>query len=71
MDMTAAEILKNYREAKDKKKQVSILADLNVCTVGEIINILIAGGIDKRELPRTRQKTVAETINPKFNASLR
>lgn len=71
MDMTAAEILKNYREAKDKKRQVRILADMNVCSVDEIKAILIAGGIDKRELPRTRQKTATETSEPKFNATAR
>ncbi len=71
MDMTAAEILKNYREAKDKKRQVRILADMNVCTIDEIKAILIAGGIDKRELPRTRQKTATETNDPKFTATAR
>lgn len=54
--MSDGEILKSYREAKDKRHQVSVLADLNVCTKGEIIDILIAGGVRPQELPRKRQK---------------
>ena len=29
MEMTNEEIIKSYKEAKDKKKQIKILADLN------------------------------------------
>lgn len=36
MKMTDFEILTEYREAKDKKKQVKILADRNVCGVWEM-----------------------------------
>ena len=32
MEMAAHEIVRSYKEAKDKKKQVSILAQLNLCT---------------------------------------
>jgi formate dehydrogenase maturation protein FdhE len=40
MEMTHAEIRRNYREAKNKKDQIQILADLNLCTVAEIKEIL-------------------------------
>lgn len=40
MQMTNVEIRKMYRESKNKKDQVKILADLNDCTVEEIKEIL-------------------------------
>lgn len=60
MQMNNAEIVKSYREAKDKKKQVSILAELNACEKEKIISILKDGGISDRELPRNRKKTESE-----------
>lgn len=41
--MTPYEIRQNYKEAKSKKKQIKILADLNVCTKEEIKRILGVG----------------------------
>lgn len=63
MEMTKEEIVKSYREAKDKRSQLCILADLNVCKEEKIREILIAGGIDGRQLPR-RRKTVIEEQTP-------
>lgn len=57
MEMTTAEIIRSYREAKNKKKQVNILAQLNLCTVEEIKNILTEGGVNWRELPRSKRIT--------------
>lgn len=42
MPMTAEEICRDYREAKDKKAQVGILAELNATGVREIEKILMA-----------------------------
>jgi len=41
--MTPYEIRQNYRQAKSKKKQIRILAELNVCTKDEIKRILKEG----------------------------
>ncbi len=55
MEMTAHEIVRSYKEAKDKKKQVGILAQLNLCTPEDIKKILVEGGINGRELPRGKR----------------
>lgn len=38
--MKEVDIVKEYREAKNKKEQVGILADQNLCTRNKIINVL-------------------------------
>lgn len=40
MVMSNEEIKREYNEAKDKKKQIGILAELNCCSKKEIQNIL-------------------------------
>lgn len=55
MEMTAHEIVRSYKKAKDKKKQVGILAQLNLCTPEDIKKILVEGGISWRELPRGKR----------------
>lgn len=55
MQMTESEIVRDYREAKNKREQVTILADRNVCEKEEIIGILLKNGVDPRELPRKRK----------------
>lgn len=40
MDMKPDEIVMRYRQAKNKAEQLKILADLNVCSVDEIINVI-------------------------------
>ena len=56
--MTENEILREYREAKDRREQVQILADLNCCGRGEIAEFLQKCGeeVDKRLLPKTRKR---------------
>lgn len=64
MEMTTHEIVRMYKDAADKKKQITILAQMNLCTPEEIRDKLIKGGIDARTLPRKRKKPgekVAET----------
>ncbi len=64
MEMTTHEIVRMYKDAADKKKQITILAQMNLCTPEEIRDELIKGGIDARTLPRKRKKPgekVAET----------
>ena len=55
--MSGNDILKEYREAKDRRAQIQILADLNACSRGEIVDFLVKCGeeVDKRLLPRKRE----------------
>lgn len=65
LSMSAGEIVTNYKQAKDKKKQITILSQLNLCTTDEIIEILKANGIDGRSLPRTKKDKSASTPRAK------
>ena len=55
MVMTDAEIVRSWKEAKDCNAQVRILAELNVCSMDKIIEILKSNGIDGRQLPRKKK----------------
>ena len=44
LQMTVEEIVRSYREAKDKAVQVGILADLNLCSKETIRRVLVEGG---------------------------
>ena len=44
MDMTPDEIVVRYRQAKHKGEQLNILADLNACSVDDIVNVLVEHG---------------------------
>lgn len=52
MPMSQADITKEYREAKNKKQQIKILADENICKTGDIVRVLLAAGIPESELPK-------------------
>lgn len=67
MEMTKDEIYKSWREAKDKKDQVKVLADLNLTTQDAIVQILKEQGADGRLLPRKR-KPAEEKEPPKTEA---
>ena len=56
MEMTNADIVKEYKEAKDRTAQVKILADQNCCSEERIIGILVDGGIDHRCFSMLRRK---------------
>lgn len=56
MYMSNAEIVKEYKEAKDRAAQVRILADQNCCSTEQIIGILVASGIDHRCFSQLRRK---------------
>lgn len=56
MYMSNADIIKEYKEAKDRSAQVKILADQNCCSTEKIIGILVAGGIDHRCFSQLRRK---------------
>ena len=44
MTMTPAEIAKSYREAKNRRAQIGVLADLNVCKKADILAALVEAG---------------------------
>jgi len=62
MIMTNKEIVAEYKAAKYKDKQISILADQNCCTSAEIREILESEGV---ELPKKRGKKKAEAKEEK------
>ena len=57
--MTRNEILRSFQTAKDKREQVKILADLNLCKPEEIVAILKEMGEDGRQFNGWLQKKVA------------
>lgn len=57
MDMTPDEIVVRYRQAKEKGKQLNILAQLNACSVDDIVSVLVEhGGYKLDRLSRSRGK---------------
>ena len=59
MYMTNEEIVKEYNEAKDKRGQIQILADMNSCKKDEIRAILAAEGVELPKRPYNRKKPAA------------
>ena len=73
MQMTDLEIVAKYKSAKDRKKQIDILAQLNVCYKETIRKILIENGIPESELPgkrgpKPKQQVVSDTKEPSVDA---
>lgn len=64
MKMTTTEILRDYREAKAKNKQIEILADMNLVTKKEMAQFLADNGmqVDKRLLAGDPRKRKDETV---------
>ena len=55
--MSNDEIVVRYRQAKHKGEQLNILADLNACSVDEIVNVLVEhGGYKLERMSRSRGK---------------
>lgn len=54
--MSDEEIIMRYREAKDKRAQVNILAELNACDPDEIVSVLRMSGMEYKCLPRAPRK---------------
>lgn len=46
MYMTAGEIVRSYLSAKNRRLQIEILADLNLCKPEQIRSILQVAGVD-------------------------
>lgn len=61
--MTDTEIRAEYNTAKDKRKQVEILADLNACSAAQMIDKLKELGCEVDEAPkRTYKKLDTEKV---------
>lgn len=65
MQMTAGEIKRSYEEAKNKGRQVRILAELNNCSQDEIRTVL--SGEDKRKQPAIKADQKAMSIDDTVN----
>ena len=53
MDMSNDEIVVRYRQAKEKGKQIKILADLNACSIEDILKVLVElGGYELARISR-------------------
>jgi hypothetical protein len=60
MEMSISEIKKSYSNAKNQKKQIRILADLNDCTADEIEAIVKSK--EPSRMPDTPQKNDLEIL---------
>ncbi len=60
MMMTDGEIVKSFREAKNKRQQISILAELNATSEDIIRTILKSKGIDLRSANAGKKKKSME-----------
>lgn len=59
--MTVGEILTSYKQAKDKSKQITILAELNAATKEDIIQVLKDASVSGKQLPRSRRTVSVDT----------
>lgn len=46
MEMTKGDIIQEYKQAKNRRAQITILADQNLVSEQDIVDILTAGGCD-------------------------
>lgn len=70
MQMTTEEIIRNYTEAKDKSKQIGILADLNGCDKEKIRSILRTKGVPLPTKGRPKKTEVKKTTWPKSDPKI-
>lgn len=70
MNMTPQEIAKEYREAKDKGNQITILADENLTDRDEIIRILKEQGEITDKIPRAKGRKRAKAEKSEVTAKI-
>jgi len=66
--MTNEEIVRDYNAAKNKSKQIKVLADLNCVTPGEIRKVLAEAGVAGVKMPERIVKRKPETVTPEASA---
>lgn len=54
MQMTPEEIVRDYLQARNKEKQIRILADMNLTTMAEIKRFLVENGVEGVVAPKLR-----------------
>ena len=54
--MTDGEVVTSFRQAKNKREQIGILSELNLCSKSDILNILCAAGEDVSDYISGRPK---------------
>lgn len=54
--MTDGEVITSFRQAKNKREQIGILSELNLCSKSDILNILCAAGEDVSDYISGRPK---------------
>ena len=57
--MTEKEIVTSFRQAKNRERQVAILAQLNACTTGDIVEVLLKNGFTPKDIPARYRKVNA------------
>lgn len=63
MEMTDSEIVRSYKEAAQKNKQIGILAELNDCPKDEIKAILARSGVKLRGIKIKDEEPVPKLDN--------
>lgn len=66
MYMKENEILAKYRRADNKREQIRVLAELNLCSENEIIALLEKNGVPKTEIPSLIGKKRGPARNSKL-----
>lgn len=56
MQMTGSKIVRFFHEAKNRGRQVEILAQLNACTTGDIVAVLLENGVAPEDIPERFRK---------------
>lgn len=64
MQMTSEEIVRDYKSAANKSKQIRILADLNAVSPGEIRAVLAEAGVEGVDAPKRIRQRKAESPAP-------
>ncbi len=61
MRMTSEEIVRDYNQAKNKQKQIKILADLNQVYPSDIRAVLFEAGVEGVKAPKRKPRWAPET----------
>ena len=64
MVMTKADIIAEYNQSKDRRKQITILADQNLVSEQAIVDILVAGGCSVPSYKYRKTATGARKTKP-------
>ena len=69
MQMTNEEIIRDFQQAKRKREQITILAQLNACTEDQIYEILHAAGLNAKR-PKHAAKAPVKPVKANTAAEL-